>query len=81
MSKQNAKKPAGKKPGAAPRRADTAGRATRAKQVATRLALALVVVGAVILVAEARQTFDQEHGLDRFTARSCTATGCVRRDR
>jgi phage shock protein E len=52
MSKQNAKKPAAKRTDDAPRRADTAERATRAKRVATWLALALVGVGAVILVAQ-----------------------------
>ena len=51
MSKQNAKKPAGKRTGPAPRGADSAQRAVRAKRVVTWLVLALVVVGAVILVA------------------------------
>ena len=52
MSKHNAKKPAGKRAAAAPRHADSARRAMRAKRVVAWPALALVVVGAVILVAQ-----------------------------
>ncbi len=65
MSKQNAKKSAGKRTGAVPRGADIAGRATRAKQVARWLALALVVLGAVILVA----------GLGGHSTKSTASTG------
>ena len=62
MSKQNTKKTAGKRTSAPPRDADSA---KRAKQVATWLVLALVVVGAGILVA----------GLGNHSARSTTSTG------
>ena len=78
MSKQNTKKPAGKRTGAPPRSADAA---KRRKRVATWLVLALVVVGAGILVAGLRQPFRHERDLDRFTAHNRTTNGCGRRDR